>query len=227
MLGDDAGGHVRAYFLASDGILIDTLSEDDGKTLLAQLAAKGIGPGAIKIILQTHAHRSHIAGAAHLRSLTGARLLAHDWEADIIRGKRKAERVGFPKWSQRPHNFTVWKLQTGLALGRGGHVACDVDGTLKDGDTIGPLTVVHAPGHTKGHMAFLFGEVLFGGDIINTWPGDGPEKKPCPWDGFTLDQGYNQRSINKLADLPGVKILCPGHGDPVDGAAAVIQGLKR
>ena len=54
------------------------------------------------------------------------------------------------------------------ALGLGKHPPCDVDAYIHDGDRIGPLHVVHAPGHTPGHLAFYWPErrMLFCGDAV-------------------------------------------------------------
>lgn len=46
--------------------------------------------GSLKHILLTHAHRSHLGRLAELKRMSGATVYAHEWEADIIAGERKA-----------------------------------------------------------------------------------------------------------------------------------------
>ena len=46
--------------------------------------------GSLKHILLTHAHRSHLGGLSELKRMSGATVYAHEWEADIIAGERKA-----------------------------------------------------------------------------------------------------------------------------------------
>jgi len=121
----DRGGRVHA-FLLDDGnglTLIDTLYDDDGQLVLDELASIGKKPADIKHIILTHAHKSHLGGMAALKKATGATVCAHDWEVDIIAGRRPAEKVSaFPP--RKP--LAVYPLQPGLALGRGHYQSCHV-----------------------------------------------------------------------------------------------------
>ena len=90
-LGDTSGGRVRA-FLIHDGnglTLIDTLLNKDGRDILDQIRLLGRQPKDLKRIILTHAHQSHLGGLAALKKASGATVYSHDWEADIIAGKRK------------------------------------------------------------------------------------------------------------------------------------------
>ena len=60
---------MHAYLLEIDGgiTLIDTLSGADGATVIAALRQDRPGPEDLTRIVLTHAHRSHIRGAARLR----------------------------------------------------------------------------------------------------------------------------------------------------------------
>src|SRR5687768_704406 len=92
-LGDKSGGRVRAY-LIDDGrelTLIDTLLEKDGALVLREIEAIGKKPQAITRIILTHAHQSHLGGLNTLKAQTGARVYSHDWEAEIIEGKKKVQ----------------------------------------------------------------------------------------------------------------------------------------
>src|SRR5262245_27513571 len=139
-LGQEEGGHVHACLL-DDGnglTLIDTLYNDDGGIILSEIARIGRTPADRKHIILTHAHKSHLGGLAALKQASQATVCAHDWEVDIIAGRREATRVSpIPK---RP--LQVYKLQLGLALGLGKHNPCEVDRRLKAGDHIGPLQVL-------------------------------------------------------------------------------------
>lgn len=227
IIGDDAGGHVRCYLIEHGDklILIDTGADAEAGLIRDKLLEIKRSPRDISDILLSHGHNSHVKGLAAIQRMSQARVWAAEWEIPIIEGKRKAERGKFPTPWQKPRNATVLKLKLGLFLQFGEHTPVQVNERLRDGDRIGPITVVHTPGHTPGHCAFFHLElgVLFGGDIINTWP----PPYVGEWEGFTLDRGDNQRSINKLSDLSGVEILCPGHGDPLEGAQDVIRGLVR
>ncbi|MPY90065.1 MAG: MBL fold metallo-hydrolase [Luteitalea sp.] len=212
-LGDKTGGYVRAY-LVEDGdslTLIDTLRDKGGRLVLDYLRRLGKQPGDLERIILTHAHQSHLGGLAALKAATGATVYSHDWEADIIAGNRKIE---VPKTTtlvpQKP--LKIYHLQTAFVLGLGVPPPCEVDRNLKDGDHVGPLTVMHAPGHTPGSLAFYWParRALIAGDIVTTWP-----EVALGWPQITLDNKQNRDSVGKLADMVDAEIVCVGHGQPV------------
>jgi len=222
-MGQEKGGHVHA-FLLDDGeglTLIDTLYDDDGSVVLAEIKQAGRQVTDLKNIILTHAHRSHLGGLAALRKMSNATVYSHEWEEGIIAGKRKAERVGL--WPRKP--LQVYKLQIGLALGLRPHVPCPVDRPLKDGDHIGPLEVVATPGHTPGCLSFYWRDrkALIVGDVVATWP-----EITAGWPGLTLDNEQNLRAVGSLSEATEAEILCVGHGEPLTtGCAAVLRRLRE
>ena len=219
-LSQTKGGHVHA-FLLDDGnclTLIDALYDADGSLILDEIKQIGRQPSDLKNIILTHAHRSHIGGVAALKKQSNATVYSHEWEAGIIDGSRKAEKVTlFPK-----PPLEVYYLQLGLALGFDGHVPCRVDQSLKEADRVGPLTVMSTPGHTPGCLSFYWPQkqALFVGDVVATWP-----RLEAGWAGLTLDMKQNVQSVGKLSDFGSVAILGVGHGDPI--AAGGIEVLKK
>ena len=220
-LGDTSGGRVRA-FLIDDGnglTLIDTLLNKDGRDILDQIRLLGREPKDLKRIILTHAHQSHLGGLAALKKATGATVYSHDWEADIIAGKRKVEvppTTGF--WPQKP--LQVYPLQVAFVLGLGMPEPCEVDQSLKDGDHVGPLTLLHAPGHTPGSTAFYWPDkkALIVGDIVVTWP-----ELALGWPQITLNNKQNRESVGKLCDMTTAEILCVGHGEPIVRAGSRVM----
>jgi glyoxylase-like metal-dependent hydrolase (beta-lactamase superfamily II) len=220
VLGGTKGGHVRAFLLetGSELTLVDTLFEDDARDVLAAVRTLGRSPRDLSRIALTHAHRSHLGGLAALKRATGARVLAHAWEADIVSGDRAAQPVGLKP--TRP--FRTYPFQIGIFLGRPKHRPCPIDEPVGDGDSIGPLEVLHTPGHSPGHLAFHWGErgLLIAGDAIATWP-----RFEAGWPAFTLNEEQHRASINRLAALEP-KLVGVGHGDSIaDRAAERVQTL--
>ncbi|MCL2381003.1 MAG: MBL fold metallo-hydrolase [Treponema sp.] len=83
----------------------------------------------------------------------------------------------------------------------------EADILFGEGDTAGPFTVLHVPGHTAGSVCFydekagvLFtGDTLFQGDYGRTdLPGGN-------WEQLRL-------SLKRLLSMKGETIVCPGHG---------------
>lgn len=223
-LGDKSGGYVRA-FLIDDGnglTLIDTLLDKNGTLVLDELRAMGKQPKDLVRIIQTHAHQSHLGGLAALKKATGARVYSHDWEAEIIAGRRKVQVPPTTTlWPQKP--LQIYYLQVAFVLGLGKPAPCEVDEHLKDGDHVGPLTVMHVPGHTPGSLAFYWPEkkALFAGDIVVTWP-----EIALGWPQITLDNKQNRESVGKLSDMVQADVLCVGHGQPIlHGASDMMKDL--
>lgn len=218
------GGHVHA-FLLDDGngiTLIDALYDTDAHRILDEIEAMGRKPTDLKNIIATHAHRSHIGGMAVLKELTNARVYAHEWEIGIVEGQRKSTRVSI--WPRRP--LKAYYTQFGLALGFDGHKPCLVDQALKEGDHIGPLTIVATPGHTPGCLSFYWPQkkALFVGDVVVTWP-----YVEAGWPGLTMDMKENIKSIGKLSDTADdIDIVGVGHGEPIpEGGIEVLKKLRE
>lgn len=213
-LGGSKGGHVRAFLVDSGGelTLVDTLFHDDAREVLGALHALGRGPRDVKRIVLTHAHRSHLGGAATLKRETGAQVLSHEWEADVVAGDRPAQSVGLKP--TRP--FRTYPFQVGIFLNRPRHRPCPVDGAVADGDAVGPLEVLHAPGHSPGHLAFHLADrgLLIAGDAIATWP-----RFEAGWPAFTLNPDQHRESLARFASLEP-RIVAVGHGDAVEGDVA-------
>lgn len=151
------GGHVHAFLLddGQDLTLIDTLFDTDGKIVMDAIQKIGRDISDLKHIVLTHAHRSHLGGLATLKRLSGATIYAHEWESDIIAGQRKAQPVSYVPARPLGVWWPTYPLQLGLNLGVGPHPPCPVDHQVSEGDQIGPLQVLHAPGHSPGHLAFF------------------------------------------------------------------------
>jgi glyoxylase-like metal-dependent hydrolase (beta-lactamase superfamily II) len=165
---------VHAFLLdaGTDLTLIATLFDTDAGRITDKIVTIGRSVRDLKHIVLTHAHRSLLGGLATLKRLSGATVYSHAWEADIVAEERVAQPVTpIPMRPLRTY-WRVYYLQLGAALGRGKHPPCPVDATLEDGDTIGPVRVLHTPGHAPGHLAFWWPErrVLFPGDAIATYP---------------------------------------------------------
>ncbi|HEY6961025.1 MAG TPA: MBL fold metallo-hydrolase [Gaiellaceae bacterium] len=219
-LGHGKGGRVRAFLVENAGelTLIDTLFEGDGHLVLQAIRALGHAPSDLKRIAITHGHRSHLGGLAALKRETGATVYAHEWEADIVGGDRRAQPVSIlPRQSLK-----LMPFQLGLWLGLPRHEPCPVDELLDEGDTLGPFQVIHASGHSPGHLAFWWPErdFLVVGDAVATWP------ELCPgWHAFNLNKVQHHATLQRLASHEPA-VVGVGHGEPITtGAADTLHGI--
>ncbi len=216
------GGYVHAFLIESDAglILIDTLFDADARIILDQIQHLGKTPQDLKHIVLTHGHRAHLGGLATLKRLSGAPIYAHEWEADIVSGDRPQQGVNL-----RPMKgiqvYPIVLIGT-LLEPFTHHKPATVDKLIDEGDTIGPLRVLHTPGHTPGHLAFYLPErkTVFTGDAFVTWP------LICPgWPNAMLNEKQTWTSLRRLAAME-VDVIGVGHGNPItQNGAAVLREL--
>jgi glyoxylase-like metal-dependent hydrolase (beta-lactamase superfamily II) len=143
----------------------------------------------IKYIANSHGHIDHIAGVGGLRRETGAKVLMHPGDVDML---RMAKDMG---------------LRFGMQVEEPG----EPDAFLSDLDEIDidgmKLQVLHTPGHTQGSVCFYANGVVFAGDTL--FAGSiGRTDLP----GGDFDQ--EMASIcERLLVLPDDTVVLPGHMD--------------
>lgn len=194
------GPGTNTYLLGHEARVVIDPGPDDPAHLQAVVQA---ADGRIAMILVTHAHRDHSAGAARLSGLTGAPVLAY---GGALQGRSAR--------MQALADETV-----------GGGEGLDMDFTpdrvLADGVVIdtpaGPIEALHTPGHAGSHLCFRWGKAMFCGDIVLGWT----STLISPPDGDLLDY---LRSMARIARA-GSEILHPGHGAPITAPTARIAEL--
>ncbi len=142
----------------------------------------------LEMILLTHSHPDHVCGNRTIKEATGAKIVAHQLEAEFM---------------ERPEIKTYFSM---LGL----EASPPVDQVVDDGDFIEigeeKLEVILTPGHTPGGICFynapnlITGDTLFAGGIGRTdFPG-----------------GSYSELINairsRLFTLPKETVVWPGHG---------------
>jgi glyoxylase-like metal-dependent hydrolase (beta-lactamase superfamily II) len=107
-----------------------------------------------KMLVATHADADHIQGIARARDLLKTRVAAHPASVEPL------------ETGDEILTFATIKAQD-FAIPM---PPCKVDLELHEGDGIDVgnlrLEVWHTPGHTKGHLSFKMGNLLFSGDNI-------------------------------------------------------------
>lgn len=174
-------------------ILIDTGLPGRWKSIKKELTSIGVKLKQVKHILLTHHDIDHIGNAAILQELTGSDVWASEEDIPVIYGD--VERYGFKKYLK--YIFHI-KRPKDIKSFTTGQVANGID-------------VILTPGHTPGHLCFLYKDVLFIGDLLENKNGNlRPYPKAWNWNNSIMMQ-----SINKICQIP-FKLACPAHGEPIE-----------
>jgi glyoxylase-like metal-dependent hydrolase (beta-lactamase superfamily II) len=195
--------------------------EDDGFTLVdtttggaadALIAAAEQAGGAIRRIALTHGHGDHVGSLDALKAKLGVEVFMPELDARIHAGEKVVEGKLTGSWP---------KLET------------VPDVRLSDGDRVGSLEVIAAPGHSPGHVAFVDtrDRTLLAGDTYTTF-GSVAVSNHFYWRFplaamATFDKAQDLESAQKLRALDPA-ILAVGHGSAVrDPGAAMDRALAR
>lgn len=199
-------GFIASYLIVeeSEVLVIDPgTAGDPGNLLEKAIKNLGFDPKTDLVgILCTHGHPDHAAGAGRLKKSTGAPVMIHKDDAELLQTPAKFlnERL----LMDRAERFSM-KLDKGPL--RVNYRGIEADELIKHGQNISigdsSLKVIHTGGHSIGHCVFydLTRKALFSGDEINNFPND-PRK-------FYVD---NTGSIvAKLAALDALSKLDADH----------------
>jgi hydroxyacylglutathione hydrolase len=102
----------------------------------------------VKYIINTHGHFDHVGANKRLKDATGAPILIHKSDADML----------------------AQVSLSAMAFGMSGENSPPADRTIEEGDKITfgdiTLTVLHTPGHSLGGVSLCGGGVVFVGDSL-------------------------------------------------------------
>ncbi|MCB0830972.1 MAG: MBL fold metallo-hydrolase [Solirubrobacterales bacterium] len=186
-------------YLAGD-ILFDAGTTWDRFRIPRQLKGRELS-----LLTLTHVHPDHQGMAREICRDRDIPLACHAGDVDAMEGRVpvSGEQLTNPvlkviqgSWEGPPHK---------------------VSRVLEDGEKVGDFTVVHTPGHARGHVVYFResdGVTICGDVIRNLDYLTGRSGLDQPPDMFTYDPVENRRSIRKLAAL-NPTVLLPGHGPAV------------
>jgi len=172
----------------SHAALIDAGCGGGLRRLWANIAAAGVRPEQIELLLATHCHFDHAGGLKDLRDRLGCPVVMHERDARYLEhGDDLVTAAGW--YDARIHPCVVDR-----------HLSGATNEILLGGR---PLFAVHIPGHSPGSVAYLTEsqgqKVVFAQDVHGPLHSD------------LLSNAADYRaSLQKLLDLDA-DILCEGH----------------
>lgn len=207
-------GYISSYIVVDgdEALVIDPgTAGDPGDRISKAIKSIGLNPNSdISGIVCTHSHPDHVGGAAILKKSTGAPVLIHSEDAEIL---------------SHPDHFLQNRLvldfaeRMSMKVDKGplrvNYKGVDADQILQDGESIGvgdeSLKVVHTGGHSAGHCAFLdeTRKLLFCGDEANNFPND-PRKFYVDLSG---SMARKSAFLDRMAKL-SIDYLLPSHDVP-------------
>ena len=226
-------------FAVEDGdrvVLIDTGASSEASQTALRLGLESFGATLtdIAMVLATHGHYDHYGQAAHIHTVSGARLVLGEHERKLVDTllepdlyERSVRHRG--DWLAQHGAGTVFREVEAL---KGQRTAGDLrwrapDRWLSSGETLTlnnwEFRVQWTPGHTRGHIVYEEPghRLLFAGDHVlpHITPSLGYEPFP---DGLALTEFLS--SLTQVRDLP-VDLVLPGHGPAFDDLSGRVDEL--
>jgi glyoxylase-like metal-dependent hydrolase (beta-lactamase superfamily II) len=225
---------VNLYLVEEDGrfTLVDGGLPGYYDQIPQVLESLGGDLGDLEAVVLTHAHADHVGVVNKVRETTGARVLVHEADEEMLRTGKIPDNEGSMLGLLR--HPPVYRLLA-HAIANGGAKPQKVDRaetfTADAGelDVPGRPRVVPTPGHSAGHVAFHLpdrGVVLVGDALCTRNPvtgADGPQLMPLA---FTRSSAEARASLDAIA-ATAAPVVLPGHGEPwTDGAATAAERAR-
>jgi glyoxylase-like metal-dependent hydrolase (beta-lactamase superfamily II) len=187
--------------------LIDTGARGSLERIVRAFKTLGHRVEDLDQILITHAHADHLAEAARLKKLSGARVLMHAGDRDVAEGRVPQYPLSTEGLMGKVASRFGERLEKMNAFRK-----FEVDAELHPGQVIEPgIEVIFTPGHTPGHVSVYLPEarVLHAGDAIFNIAGTRP-----PWRLSTQNELLALDSISRLPEYKFIRASF-GHGPPI------------
>lgn len=200
----------NVHVVRKDGaaFLYDSGYEKNGVLLEADLRALGIDPRTLKAVIISHAHADHAGAARYFHTMFGVPVVLGSGDESMFAAGENEPLCpqGFIA------NLRLKEDQAGRYQGSTADVIVTGELDLK------PLTGIDAravlvPGHTKGSVVVVVGDVVLVGDLLRgSIIGAGAETHF-----FMCDLEDNRRNITRVMKelAPNAKQVFTGHFGPV------------
>ncbi len=196
-------GH--CYFVVHDEgfFLVDTGSPGYFKHIARSIQSRGLDLTNLQFIFLTHTHNDHAGNAKQLKTASGAPVIVHETESDMLRQGKHGVPFGtnplFKIISLMGRHFSSKHAEFEAV---GPDIVFKKDFSTKN---LGAeALIVHTPGHTIGSSSLIFENNLFAGDSVFNVAG-------IIWPPFANDEKLLFETWKYFENLP-VTTFYPAHG---------------
>jgi glyoxylase-like metal-dependent hydrolase (beta-lactamase superfamily II) len=202
---------------------------DHGLETIKTNFSEKVSWSSISHVLISHGHIDHFGGLRFVQTKTDALIGVHKLDRRVLIGYE--ERLNIVA-----HRLSEYLIEAGIPSDEGKEImdlyllnkhlfqSVPVDFTYDDtAMQIGPISLIHVPGHCPGQVVFHLDNVLFSADHVlkDTSPHQAPEK-------LTLNTGLGHylESLEKIRPLAdSVEITLGGHEAPIGDLEARIDQI--
>lgn len=169
-------------------VLIDGALPQSAPLIARHVQQLGFKMSDVKVILSSHAHYDHTGGIAELQKLSGAKVIASDFAADVMRsGKvgRNDPQFGLMEPFPGTSNVEALGARQSIQLGE-----------LR-------LSVIHTPGHTPGGTSWRW-QSCEAGRCLSIVYGDSLTAVSDDSFKYSGDERYPQAAADMIASIAAV-----------------------
>jgi glyoxylase-like metal-dependent hydrolase (beta-lactamase superfamily II) len=223
------------YVIRMDGanILIDSGSgtEVSHEDLLKGLRQAGLQPSDLTHILLTHAHIDHYGGLSKLKPLTRAKIGCHELDLQTVSqhearlaliGRRLASFLAETGLAEETRDSLLGIYRLAKSLYR----SVTVDLAYESQNMqVGPLEMIHLPGHCPGHVAMRLDDVVFCGDMVVE--GVKPPLAPESINPYGGVDHYLASLVRLQNWAAGARLILNGHNEVITDLPPRIEATRQ